>query len=145
MLNDSGVLIHPAAGWVRGFMPSDDEPEEMFTRVQQWRLQRRQQLLAFQEVLGLMIGNTILLPHPSAPTLGPAVGRDGGLLRWSIWAPHRHVLIDIFRRKLPAPSELEDRAAFAQGHGLRYGIVEPGRRLSLVALTEWLTSSGKED
>jgi len=50
---------------------------------------------------------------------------------WSLWAPHRKLLIDNFSQGLPEPEELTARAAYAATHGLRYAIVEPGFTLTL--------------
>lgn len=91
-----------------------------------------------QAVLGVVHGQTILLPRIGQPPLGPAYDRDGHPLRWSLWAPHRALLIDVFARRLPRQAELEDRAAFAETHALKYAIVEPSQQLNMTQLAEWL-------
>lgn len=79
------------------------------------------------------------LPLPGGGTLGPLYV-DGRPVSWTLWAPHRRVLVDDFRRGVPPQGELDARAAFATTYGLRYGMIEPGRRLTLNALEEWVTT-----
>jgi hypothetical protein len=41
------------------------------------------------------------------------------------------LLIDVFERELPLENELQARAEYAETHGLRYVIVEPGHYLPI--------------
>lgn len=107
------------------------------TRLAQWRIERAVFLRELTALLGSLYYGTIGLLRPGQPPL-VAYDRLGGALRWTLWAPTPLVLIDIFKRRMPAVEEMEDRNKFAQAQGFRYGIVEPGRRLRLDDLTEWL-------
>jgi len=127
----------PAAGW-RGRLSDDEDADETLSRRQLAKLAMLQREKALLGILGpCLIGTTVLTRSP-APPLGPAYDRHGRALKWSLWSPTKGVLIDIFRRSIPAMTEMEDRKAFAAANGLRYGVVEPGRRLSLEMLKEWL-------
>src|SRR5215471_12426534 len=61
--------------------------------------------------------------------------RWGESLRlWSLWAPHRRLLIDIFTRALPSDDELDAKDAFAREHGLDYYYIAPGHVLDFDTL-----------
>lgn len=132
---DSGLIVAPAFGWVRTRpMPDDDES---WTRLAQWRIERTEFLRELTRILGSMYHYTVGLLRPGLPPL-VAYDRLGGALRWTLWAPTRSVLIDIYKRRMPPVEEMEDRSKFALEQGFRYGIVEPGKRLLLDDLREWV-------
>jgi hypothetical protein len=99
------------------------------------RLERRRELL---NILGIVHLGASTLPKQGGGTYGPITMPNGDVLRWSMWAPAKNMLIDIFNKALPTPDELERRQAFADEHGMNYGIVAPGERLSLERLREEL-------
>jgi hypothetical protein len=115
-----------------------DDPER--TENQRARLLsflERQKIM--REVLGTpFFRDTTVLPLVGGGKLGPVPGPDGQELRWSLWSPHRRLLVDIFPRSLPDDDEMDTRMSFVKEHGLRYGVVAPGYRLTTDALKEWL-------
>lgn len=100
------------------------------------RLERRRELL---NILGIVyLGASMLPKQGGGQPFGPVLMPNGDILRWSMWAPAKNILIDIFSTALPKSDELDRRHAFAAEHGLNYGIVTPGERLSLERLREEL-------
>jgi len=96
---------------------------------------------AMREVLGSPYFRFItVLPVVGGGALGPVFGPDGRVLVWSIWAPHRRALLDIFPSRAPSQDELDARAEFAQTHRLKYGVVQPGWQLTIDNLKEWVTT-----
>lgn len=124
----------PSAAWVRPPAPVEDETP---SRLDLRRVAVVDERLALQRVLGALFVNTTLLPEVEGKTIGPA-RYEGQALRWSIWAPHRRVLIDNFTRQTPPKAEVEARIAFAGTHDIRYAVVERGRRLTAQSVKEWL-------
>jgi len=134
------VLPAPKAGWARGpLRERDDEPLDRWTVRQ---IERHRIMREMQTLLGTVMRDTTVLTRPGLPHV-IAYDRSGKPLRWSLWAPHKLLLIDVYRVQLPPVAELEDRDKFAQAENFRYGLVEPGKRLTLEALRAWLT--GEED
>ncbi len=121
--------IQPKAGCVQPVV-SDDLDEEP-SRRDVARMKRVRERTELQEVLGVLFINTTLLPLVGGGFLGPARDRNGDVLRWALWAPHRAVLIDSFARIEPPKEEKEDRQAFAEANGLIYAAV--GRDMVLTA------------
>jgi len=100
---------------------------------------RQQERQALQMLLGAPVYmRTTILPLSGGGILGPAKSRRGFEMRFGLWAPHRRAIIDIFPRTLPSTEEMEDRAAWAQEHTLRYALVRPGTRLTVESLRAWL-------
>jgi len=133
-------LPPPAAGWAKG--PRKDQDDEPIDKKTAWRIERQAAVREIQALLGVVMKDTTVLIRPGSTSL-TAYDRHGHQLTWSLWAPYKSVIVDIFRRSLPSNGELEDRHQFAQEHNLRYGIVEPGKRLTIDALRSWL--NGEED
>lgn len=102
-----------------------------------WRLERKAAIREIQSLLGCVIKDTTILTRPGQAPLA-AYDRHGHQLMWSLWAPAKSVVIDIFKRAIPPNGELEDRLKFAKEHNLRYGIVEPGKKLTIDTLRSWL-------
>jgi hypothetical protein len=136
-----GVIVHKPAG-APGLSLRELERDDgdIPDRVREAILERAARRRGLVAVLGATYANTTMLPltGPRGGVLGPAVDRHGRVLRWSVWAPVHRALIDIFSGRMPDRDELADRTAFADRHGLRYAIVEPGERLTLPRLKEWL-------
>lgn len=139
MIDMTGLSVLPAAGVPRRFTERDDPPID---RWQRKMFARQQVQLELRNLLGIVFRDATTLMRPGQSTLR-AYDRFGHTLRWSLWAPHKSLLIDVYRQTMPAAMELEDRDRFAQQHHLRYGLVEPGKRLTLEALRAWL--AGEED
>jgi hypothetical protein len=93
-------------------------------------------------LLGTVMRETTILTRPGLPHI-VAYDRRGAPLRWSLWSPHKLLLIDVYRVQLPPVPELEDRDKFAREHNFRYGLVEPGKRLTIESLRAWI--NGEED
>ncbi len=92
------------------------------------RIAAQQALLALLGVPVYMNVTYLLAPH------GKFLGEfryKGAPVKWSIWAPHRALLLDIFPRDLPPEEELQARDQFARERGLRYVVTPPGYTLSL--------------
>ncbi len=149
MLND--YVVKPAGGWV---LPQGDPDYEDDDRLGAKLLQLVEQRHAQRRELFALLGTplyakTTLLPLPAATAwwqqkdvLGPAYTRNGTVLKWGLWAPHKRVLIDLFPRGLPPTEECEDRARFATEHRLHYAVVKPGFHLTPDSLREWLEKEG---
>jgi hypothetical protein len=137
---DSGLIrMRPLAGLVGREAPEDDDERMSPSVARRLALVARQRELT--AALGTCVLGTTMLLRSDGPALGPAKGRDGRTFRWSIWAPAKRLLVDVFQRALPPAEELEDRRAFADAHGLLYAVVEPGQRLSLDRLREWMAAA----
>lgn len=139
-LTDSGQMVSPAAGRAgSGLLPGAEE--DRLPRAVAKVIARREAAKQLRELLGGTVYEaTFVLPRIGAAPLGPVRDRHGRDLRWSIWAPRPGVLIDVFRRALPPPEELEDREAFAAEHGLLWLVVSPGERLSLERVAELIAA-----
>lgn len=141
MLQDYAVR-QPRMGWQPRPGAEDDEGargERLVARA----LARQRERRELQALLGApLYARTTVLPVSGGGYLGPAHDRRGRVLRWGLWSPHRRVLVDIFVRSLPSTEELEDRAAFAQAHDIRYALVRPGMRLTMESLRAWLDQGG---
>ena len=138
----SGLIALPAPYATSVLRSLNEERDEQPTREEFAAFAKAAFRRDLTEVLGIVYATTTMLPlHDEVNTmLGPARDRDGRELRWTLWAPRHRRLIDIYRRRLPVQAELEDRVAFAKAHGLRYGIVEPGQRLNIALLKEWIAN-----
>ena len=129
----------PNAGWVqRAPHGADDYIDEDLTAREYRRFSTMQRRRDLQGVLGTLSVNTTILARPGGGVIGPARDREGRVLRWSLWAPQRGVLIDDFTRVPPSQAERDDRTAFAGTHGLQYAVVERGSLLTAKAVKEWL-------
>ncbi len=107
-----------------------------FARVERMRAERRE----WDELLGQPVfRSTTFLPLVGGGALGPVADREGRVIKWGLWAPHRRLLVDLFPVTLPPDYELEDRARFAETNGLIYAVVQPGERLSVARVREVLT------
>ncbi len=133
----TGLIVRPEAGWIAS-PRADDEREEQPSRHELARFALARERSELQRVLGVLFVNTTLLPTVNGGFLGPAKDHEGRVLRWSVWAPHRRVLIDAFPRGLPAQQELDARRVFADANDLRYAIVERGKKLTAKSVKEWL-------
>jgi hypothetical protein len=131
----TGIQVTPQATWMRP-RPDDDRDDEL-TRRDVRRLALVTQRRDLQKVLGAIVVNTTMLLIIDGGVLGPARDQEGRELSWSVWAPHRGVLIDVFRR-MPIQAELDARKTFAHVNDLRYAIVEPGKKLTAKSVKEWL-------
>lgn len=144
MSEHSGIVtVRPMAGWLGMHHPQAEELAELTgdrpTQKDLIRIKRSEYRKELISILGMVMTNcTVLQQLNDKPLLGPAQDRHGRVLRWSMWSPHRRLLIDVFHGKLPPPEELEDRQAFATAHDLKYGLVAPGERLELDLLKEWI-------
>lgn len=137
-LTTAGQWVSPAAGRP-GF--GLGEAEERISRAVATVMARQEAAKQLRDLLGGSVYEyTFVLPRIGAPQLGPAKDRYGRDLRWSLWAPRRGVLIDIFRRVKPPLEELQDREAFAAEHGLLWLVVAPGERLSLERVAELIAA-----
>lgn len=130
-----GALPAPAARWVGSTLDptylsarSDGErPDDPPKRRLLARIQAQQDLIA---VLGApVLMNTNILVHNGR--ILPRCRYQGTPLTFSVWAPHRRLLLDIFPDTLPSEGELQAREAFATQHGLRYAVTPPGYALSI--------------
>lgn len=128
-------VSRPQAMWVR---PRADDEDDTLTRRDTRRLRIVSQRSELQKVLGALVVNTTMLPLADGTMIGPARDHDGRVLSWSMWAPHRAALIDVFRKRMPPQAELDARTAFAEENALRYAIVEPGKQLTAKSVKEWL-------
>lgn len=113
--------------------PAEIDRDEPLSRRDHARLLRHRERNELQNVLGTIFLNTTMLPIGTS-SLAPARDEYGRVLRWTLWAPQRRVLIDV----MPRTAEIEMRQAFADAHNLRYAIVEAGRRLTAKSVKEWL-------
>jgi len=68
----------------------------------------------------------------------------GQKLMFSLWAPHRRVLLDIFPALLPESAEMDAREAFAQAQQVRYFVTPPGYTLSIDDVREALARPPEE-
>lgn len=137
------VATPPAAGWASqpaiGRGATESEVDAATVRATVLVERQRAARAEWEAVLGYPVWrDTTVLRTPDGGALEPARDRDGRLLKWSFWAPHRRLLLDVFVRALPSEAELEDRAAFAAAHQVRYAVVEPGERLELARIRELL-------
>ncbi len=130
--------MSPSAGRAGGSLGEAGERLSRAVAVVMARREAAKQLCAL--LGGSVYEHTFVLPRIGAPQIGPAKDRYGRDLRWSLWAPRRGVLIDIFRRAKPPLEELQDREAFALAHGLMWLVVAPGERLSLERVAELLAA-----
>ena len=137
----TGLIVQPSAGWVHPPGDYDERDEDLSPRQQRYLVRMRERM-ELQRVLGILVYGTVVLPLPGEGALGPARDHEGRVLMWSLWAPHRRVLIDVFRR-LPPQEELNARMAFTRAHDLRYATVEPGFELTAKSVKEWLDGRGR--
>lgn len=101
-------------------------------------LARLKQQRAMQEILGIpVMFDTTILIAPHGEWIGECTfGKNK--VRWSIWAPHRRTVVDIFPKTMPEPQELEARQAFCTQHRLRYLVVPPMHTFDLEDLRDAL-------
>lgn len=132
----TGLEVVPQAAWLRPRW--DEDRDDGLTRRDLARQARATQRRELQAILGTLVVNTTILSVIGGGFFGPARDDDGRALVWSIWAPHRGVLIDVFRRVMPSMDEMAARKRFAEKHDLRYAIVEPGRQLTAKSVKEWI-------
>lgn len=134
----TGLIVEPMySSLMMAQMPQDVEaPEDAINTALLARRERDRQLV---ELFGAPVyRETTILPLINKPHLGPALTDDGHEIVWSLWSPHRHALLDIFRRQLPDEAELRARAVFAEMHKIKYAIVRPGWKLTLDHVKGWL-------
>lgn len=139
MMNDGGVSQghQPVGRWTGSvldpaYLPSrmdaqGDPVDPPRTRL----LARIAAQRALLDILGVPVYmNVTYLLAPHGRFLGE-FRYGGNPVKWSVWAPHRALLLDIFPSTLPDDDELRAREGFAQEHGLRYLVTPPGYTLSL--------------
>lgn len=63
---------------------------------------------------------------------------EGKKVSWSIWAPHKRLVVDIFSKHLPPQEELKHKDAFCTQHSIRYLVVPPEHEFGLDDLKEAL-------
>lgn len=135
----------PGGGWIGSTLdrsasrPFDymDEMEDRRTSRLKARIENRRALIA---LLGAPVFlDTYALPLIGGATLEPFVYRHAPAL-WSLWAPHRRLLIDIFTAELPSSEELDAKDGFAREHGLDYFYIAPGHVLDFDELRALLTA-----
>jgi hypothetical protein len=134
--------VRGPAAWRTGAPPGNDDADDArAARLVARALGKQQERRELHALLGApLYARTTLLPLLGGGSLGPACDRRGAVLRWGLWSPHQQALVDVFPRLLPPVEELEDRAAWAQAHDLRYALVRPGTRLTTEALQRWLAN-----
>jgi len=132
----TGLEVVPQGAWLRPRW--DEDRDEGLSRRDLRRQAQATSRRELQAVLGVLVVNTTILSVVGGGFIGPARDDDGRVLVWSIWAPHRRVLIDVFRRTTPPMAEMAARKRFAAAHELRYAIVEPGRQLTAKSVKEWI-------
>lgn len=71
---------------------------------------------------------------PDGPETLPRFRWDGAPRLWSLWAPQRALLIDIFTRALPSEAELDAKDDYARAHGCDYFYIAPGHILDFDSL-----------
>ena len=108
-----------------------DVPSRAFLRGQQ-RVAAQQELI---NVLGPYYMNTNYFMKQGGGMFDALVF-NGEKLTFSLWAPHRHLLVDIFPAAMPSADEMAARNAFAEANGLRYCVTPPGYVLSIDDLKE---------
>ena len=125
-------MVHAANG--------DDYPDEIAHGAVARLLKRRDDARRLIDLFGhpTYMYTTTLPQVDGQPTLGPLYGEDGQELRWTLWAPHRRALIDVFRRGLPSRFDMELRANFATRHSIRYAAVQPGWVVTFDDIRLWL-------
>ena len=131
----------PAAGWASqpavGRGATESEVDAATVRATALVERQRAARAEWEDVLGYPVWrDTTVLRTPDGGALEPARDREGRLLKWSFWAPHRRLLLDVFVNALPSATELEDRAVYAAAHDVRYAVVQPGERLELARVRE---------
>jgi hypothetical protein len=87
-------------------------------------------------LIGMIVLNADVLTTPNA-FIGPCKV-NGKIVSWSLWAPHKRLLVDVFKKELPTDDEIMAKSEFAEKHRLRYAIVPPGRTFGLDDLKQLL-------
>jgi hypothetical protein len=127
-----GSVLDPA------YLPAKAHDEDKDDRENLRMLARLKQQRAIHELLGapvLFDTTTLIAPH------GEWIGEckvGGRKVTWSMWAPHKRMLLDIFPKALPPREELEGKEAFCTSHNIRYLVVPPTHSLDLEDLREAL-------
>lgn len=136
-MDSTGLITYPtpAAYAARGNLLDRDERMSSSELRLINAVKRRREML---NALGIVYMGASILPLQGGGTIGPLKHPNGDVLRWSLWAPAKKVLIDIFTTSMPPDAELELRRKFADEHALIYGVVAPGERLSLDKIKESL-------
>lgn len=114
----------PKARWAD--TGGDDKPNRFLTRMIS-AITRNKDMT---NLLGTVMVNTDVLLAPNNEWIGQC-RVNGKTVKWSLWAPHKRMLIDIFPRALPPDAEILEKDAFARSHGIRYLLVPPGRVFGL--------------
>lgn len=89
---------------------------------------------ALVDVLGAPVFLDVTdLPRAGGGGHGRLVHR-GAVMVWSLWAPHRNLLLDVWSREMPPDDELRAREAWADERQIKYRYVPPDRGLELADL-----------
>src|SRR5262245_52161434 len=127
----------PQGGWLGSMygprQPYDylDEEASPGARRMIGHIENRRVLI---EILGAPIYlDTYTLPRSAGVVIEPFRWQEAARL-WSLWAPHKDLVLDIFTRALPSSEELDAKDAFAREHGLDYYYIPPGHVLDFDAL-----------
>lgn len=129
-------LNAPSARWV-SHGPWQRQGIDQVDPVRHRLLARLGQQQALREILGTYIFDTNILIGAHGEWIGEC-WYGTKKLSFSLWAPHKRILADIFPKELPDEDELLARDAFAAAHRLRYLVVPPGHTFGIEELKEIL-------
>ena len=115
-----------------------DVPTRSFLRAKQ-RIDAQQEMI---QVLGPYYVNVNFFPTMGGGLID-GLWFHGERLFFSLWAPCRKLLVDIFTTTMPSDEERAAREAFAEQHGLRYAFTPPGYVLSIDDLKQALATPGE--
>lgn len=120
------------------------DPADFPSRVTRLLMQKHAAAQELVQVLGApLYMDTNFFPVVGGGQLDTCTFK-GRKMMFSLWAPHRRLLLDIFPATLPESAEMEAREAFAGAQRVRYLITPPGYTLSIDDLREALTRSPEE-
>lgn len=142
-MDQKPYLFPPSAQWSRrgtgdqfyhpAVSPDGDREDPVRGRLIDRVISQR----ALRDILGICFFDTNILIGIGAEWIGPC-WFNGKKLSFSIWAPQRRVLVDIFQRQTHPEDEMLARDAFARAHDIRYMIVPPGHSFGLEDLKQAL-------
>lgn len=128
--------VRPQGGWI-GSMLGPTRPEDYLDEDASPRERRMighiENRRALIDILGAPVYLDTYVLNDGPETL-PMFRWDGAPRLWSLWAPQRALLIDIFTRALPSDDELDAKDAYARAHGCDYYYIAPGHILDFEAL-----------
>lgn len=125
-------MVAPDGRWLGGLSPRrrfEDGDHEAIDARSARALARVARQRELQEILGA----PVFFDAVDLTGLKPRSERcvvEGQAVSWSVWAPHRKLLVDVFARVTPE-AEVEAKNGWAQARGLVYAVVPPGNALTM--------------